>query len=140
MVVTMAPASHASSASSWRRRRAGSGGMADLAGTRGDAARRTVRCTPPARNTRRESRERPLQQTNRRYSRTGDSPTSARAKCGHRVLPPFARFSAVFAGRARTALCAAVDDLRPRAALAPGTAYYHRLHSTRSTAPRFACT
>lgn len=40
------------------------------------------------------------------------------------MLPPFVRFSAIFAGRARTALCAAVSDLRPRA-LAPGTGAAH---------------
>lgn len=131
MVVTMPEASHASRR---RRRAAGAGGAGrgGMACARGGSARSTAGA-PPARNTRRESRERAVQQTNRRYSRCGDSASSARAKCGHRVLPPFVRFSAVFAGRARTALCAAVDDPRPRAALAPGTAaHLHRTYSRRT--------
>lgn len=103
MVVTMAPASHASCGRSGRRRRAGagSGGMATA---RGRCARRTVRCARRAAARSKYSAVEPGASdatTNRRYSRRGDSATSARAKCGHRVLPPFVRFSAVFAGRAR---------------------------------------
>ncbi|CAB3234157.1 unnamed protein product [Arctia plantaginis] len=75
---------------------------------------------------------------NRRYSRGDDSATSGRAKCGRRVLPPFVRFSAIFAGRAHTALCAAVSDLRPRA-VAPGTGVAHNspLSDMRPTIPLF---
>lgn len=115
-----------------RRRRAGGAGSGGMACARRGSARSTAVHAAPARNNRRESRERAVQQTNRRYSRSGDSATSARAKCGHRVLPPFVRFSAVFAGRARTALCAAVDDPRPLAALAPGTAHHHPTRSSRT--------
>lgn len=128
VVIIPAEASHAS----MRRRRAGvagSGGIAcaPAATTRGDSAPSTALtpCTPPpARNNRRESRERAVQQTNRLYSRCGDSATSARAKCGRRVLPPFVRFSAVFTGRAHAhgSLCSR-STTRAHVALplAPGT-------------------
>lgn len=121
MVVTMpAEASHAS----MRRRRAGAGSGV-MARPLRETVRRALLCTPPsARNNRRESRERAVQQTNYRYSRCGDSATSARAKCGHRVLPPFVRFSAVFDGRARShcSLCIG-SSTRTHAPLllAPGT-------------------
>lgn len=52
--------------------------------------------------------------TNRRYSQSDDSVASGGAKCGRRVLPPFARFSAARAGRARAHRAAPVDDPRPR--------------------------
>lgn len=52
--------------------------------------------------------------TNRRYSRSDDSAASGGAKCGRRVLPPFARFSIARAGRARARRTAPVDDPRPR--------------------------
>lgn len=91
------------------------------------------RTRTPARNNPRESRERAVQQTNRRYSRCGDSSTSARAKSGHRVLPPFVRFSAVFAGRP---ISATVDDPRLRTPLAPGTAAStHQMHLTPTRDP-----
>lgn len=112
MVVTMpAEASHASR----RRRRAGGAGSGGMARPLAETVRRALPCTPPpARNNQRESRERAMQQTNR-YSRCGDSAASARAKCGHRVLPPFVRFSAVFVGRAHAQRSLQpVDDPRPR--------------------------
>lgn len=59
--------------------------------------------------------------TNRRYSRSDDSVASGGAKCGRRVLPPFARFSAASGGRARAPCC---TGRRPAPTLP-------QLHSTR---------
>lgn len=111
-----AEASHASRRSR-RPRRAGGAGSGGMARPLAETVRRALR-----------ARGRPLEisagepgaggATNKLvYSRCGDSAASGRAKCGHRVLPPFVRFSAVFAGRARAHSLQPVDDPRPRRCL-----------------------
>lgn len=109
-----------------RGARGGAGARARVAGSWRVLSRRQCaeHCTPPpARNNRRESRERAVQQTNRRYSRCGESATSAGAKCGHRVLPALREVFCRFRWQgARAALSAAGRRPAPTRLLHPAPA------------------